>query len=440
MVNRDRRVGKKACRLLSVSLPSRVLAVAVPALLAGVITPTGNAAQITGSINPQVSISVVASGLNNPRGLAFGADGKLYITEAGFDGQGTQIPGPAPGVILDFGLNGSVTRLSNGVQERIITGLPSTTVNPNNPPLTPSVNGSSSTFGVADIAFDGKGDAYIILGYATDPVYRSNLGSAGEALGTLIKFNFNPQGKVEKLEKIADFAQYEAQKNPAGDDLVSDPYSLLIQNDDVLVVDGGANDLLRMDKQGNISTEAVFGARTFPDLQFPVQSVPTAITVGSDGAYYVGELSGFPFKEGNARIFSLVPGQAPQVYAEGFTQIIDLATAPDGGLYVLEYASQSLLSADPTGALIHLSPSGQRTTLVNDGLVFPTAMTIGPDEAIYVSNYGAYAGIGQVLRIDVEPTAKPESVPEPTSTLGLLAFGALSVRSMLKAKGKAEIS
>ncbi|QSJ20853.1 ScyD/ScyE family protein [Nostoc sp. UHCC 0702] len=224
----------------------------------------------------------------------------------------------------------------------------------------------------------------------------------GANLASLLKINLTPKGKVVSIKKIADFAQYESQKNPSYDDLVSDPYSVLIEGNDTLVVDGGANDLLRVDKHGKISTEAVFYQRYFPDVEIPVQTVPTSITVGSDGAYYIGELSGFPFLEGVARIFRLIPGQVPQVYAEGFTQIIDIAAAPDGGLYVLEYASHSLLSSDPTGALIYLSPSGQRRTLVSNGLVFPTAMTVDTDGDIYVSNYGSYAGIGQVVRIQIK--------------------------------------
>ena len=64
-----------------------------------------------------------------------------------------------------------------------------------------------------------------------------------------------------------------------------------------------------------------------------MQTVPTSITLALDGAYYIGELSGFPFLEGVARIFRFIPGQVPQVYAEGFTQFIDIAAALDGGLY-----------------------------------------------------------------------------------------------------------
>ncbi|QSJ20517.1 hypothetical protein JYQ62_18565 [Nostoc sp. UHCC 0702] len=40
-----------------------------------------------------------------------------------------------------------MTRVYKGVQERIITDLPSTTVDPESTQLTPSVNGSSQTFG-----------------------------------------------------------------------------------------------------------------------------------------------------------------------------------------------------------------------------------------------------------------------------------------------------
>jgi hypothetical protein len=388
-------------RFFLIFLLSLGLAIIVPALLFDLLTPTVNAQESLASTNSRVKMSVVAKNLNNPRGLAFRSDGALYITEAGVDGQGIQIPGPAPGVILNLGLNGSVTRVYEGVQERIITDLPSLTVDPGGTQLTPSINSSSQTFGAADIAFDRKGDAYISVGYATNPLYRSNMGFNGANLASLLKINLTPKGKVVSIKKIADFAQYESQKNPSNDDLVSDPYSFLIQGNDTLVVDGGANDLLRINKRGDISTEAVFNMRYFPNAEFPVQSVPTAIAIGSDGAYYIGEFSGFPFLEGVARIFRLIPGKAPQVYAEGFTQIIDIAPAPDGGLYVLEHASRSLLLGDGSGALIHLSPSGQRTTLVSDGLVLPTAMTIGSDKAIYVSNYGSSAGIGQVLRIEI---------------------------------------
>lgn len=53
-------------------------------------------------------ITVVANNLNCPRGLAFRSDGALYVTEAGYNGFGTQIPGPVEGVILDYGKNSTL--------------------------------------------------------------------------------------------------------------------------------------------------------------------------------------------------------------------------------------------------------------------------------------------------------------------------------------------
>lgn len=447
---------KKVYRLLPIASKPMVLGVAISALSVGVLTITGYTQPVSAeSTKPGIRKTVVADKLDNPRGLAFGPDGALYVVEAGLDGQATPIPGPVEGVFLNFGLNGAVTRVQNSIQERIITNLPSLTVSQNSTTsLTPSVNGSGQTFGVSDIAFNRQGNAYLVIGFATQPIYRSELGPDGMNLGTLLKFDLTLGEEVGLIKQIADFATYEANNNPDGNDFVSDPFSLLIENDDVLVTDGGANALLRVNKQGNISTEATFNARTFPNLGLGtidsiasvlnvanplvspvvlVQSVPTGITVGSDGTYYVGEFTGFPFLEGIARIFSVVPGYTPEVYAEGFTQIIDLALAPNGGLYVLEYASRSLLSSDPTGALIYLSPSGERTTLMSDGLVFPTAMTTDANGAIYISNYGSYAGIGEVIKVDIEPTHIHESVPEPTSTLSLLVFGALGVCLIMNA-------
>ena len=42
-----------------------------------------------------------------------------------------------------------------------------------------------------------------------------------------------------------------------------------------------------------------------PGAQMPMQSVPTSIVKGPDGAYYVGELTGFPFQVGAARVWRL---------------------------------------------------------------------------------------------------------------------------------------
>src|SRR5688572_17630765 len=55
------------------------------------------------------TITVVATGLNNPRGINFGPDGALYVAEAGSGGSGTCAPGPEGDRC--YGTSGSVTRV-----------------------------------------------------------------------------------------------------------------------------------------------------------------------------------------------------------------------------------------------------------------------------------------------------------------------------------------
>ena len=70
-----------------------------------------------------------------------------------------------------------------------------------------------------------------------------------------------------------------------------------------------------------------------PFSQVPADPVPTSVVKGPDGAFYVSQLTGFPFTPGVANIWRLVPGQTPTVYASGLTNMTDLAFGPDGSLY-----------------------------------------------------------------------------------------------------------
>jgi hypothetical protein len=55
-----------------------------------------------------------------------------------------------------------------------------------------------------------------------------------------------------------------------------------------------------------------------------------------------------------------------------------------------------------TGDIIRVDPDGSRTTIASK-LSFPTAMTFGSDEKLYVSNwgFGGAPGMGEVVQIDI---------------------------------------
>ncbi|WP_212668542.1 hypothetical protein, partial [Escherichia coli] len=79
----------------------------------------------------------------------------------------------------------------------------------------------------------------------------------------------------------------------------------------------------------------------------------------------------------------------------------DLAFDKSGGLFVLEYDSDGILSGDSKGALVYLPKEGNvRLTITSDNLISPTGLTIGPDNDIYISNKGFTPGEGEVIRFE----------------------------------------
>ena len=320
---------------------------------------------------------VIASGLDNPRGLAFGPAGALYVVEAGRGGDGPCTDYELYGDVQCFGFTGAVTRVWQGQQERIVTDLHS---------LAHPETGNFA-FGPHDISFQSHGVAYVVVGGCFPGV-----APFGGGCGELIRLQ--PQGM---WQTVADLVAYEVANNPDGSTLFSDPYGVLALPGRRIVVDAAANTVLRVAPDGEISTLAVLPARLVEasdGTMITIESVPTSVAQGPDGAFYVGELGGDFAPVGSARIHRIAPGEAPQVYAEGFTNVIDIAFDRHGRLLVLEIVKNSLESGDQTGALIRLNPDGSRETLLSDGLQMPTGVAVGADGALYLSNCGTCSGVG----------------------------------------------
>jgi hypothetical protein len=322
------------------------------------------------------TVEVIMRGLDNPRGLAIGPEGGLYVVEAGRGGTG-----PCQmlrGALQCFGTSGAVTRLWGGKQERVVTDLPS------------QVDPTGQAIGPHDISFQGRGGAYLTVGFGADPALRSNFGPDGLLFGTLVHVPASGKWKV-----IADISAYEIKANPAGGPIDSNPFGILAEPNGRVVTDAGGNDLLRIAANGTITTLGTFPSR-------PVRStdaVPTGFTVGPDGAYYVGELTGAPFTAGAARVYRVVPGSTPQVILEGFKTILDLSFGPDGSLYVLEFAGGATGLALP-GRLIRVLPELTRQVVL-EGLDHPTSVLVDDDGTIYVTNRGISVGNGEVLKVQL---------------------------------------
>jgi hypothetical protein len=367
------------------------------ALCAAVLLlPAGSAALAARLRAVGVSSKVVAKNLDNPRKIAI-ERGAIYVVEAGHGGRDKCLGRDVAKVCI--GLTGSITQIVGGVQTRVVTGL-----------WSGARPDGQRAQGPADVLVrDGTYDVLLQDG-VIDAKGQNSLGRDGAKAGDLIS---TPPGNARPVV-IADLASFEAAHNPDrgagpgpqfGDmPIDSDPYAFTPYRGGFAVADAAANDLLWISPAGTVSVLAVFPTQrvkltlaTRRAIGAPptmasilVQSVPTSVTVGPDGALYVGELTGVPFQPGTARIWRIA-GKVT-LYASGFTNISDLAF--DGkDLLVLEMASRGLLDRSSPGALIRLRPGGRRTVLVSAGLVAPTGLAVG-NGAAYISNYGLSPGAG----------------------------------------------
>ncbi|MFN8591849.1 MAG: ScyD/ScyE family protein [Thermomicrobiales bacterium] len=340
---------------------------------------------------PPAYAEVVATGLANPRGIAIGADGAVYVAEAGVGGDGPCAMGPE-GNEECFGLSGGVTRIAAGTQERIIDGLASR-----------AAEGGMNATGPNDVGVVGD-TVYVLIGLGGDPATRVDVNAGANQFGYLFK------QENGELTTVADIAGYETKANPDGNALDANPFGLVVWEDgSALVTDAGMNALLAVGGDGAISTWGVFPNETAkaPDgSEIPMNAVPTGVVQALDGAALVGQLTGFPFPVGGAKVF-MVPsgGGDPTVIQEGFTNIIDLALGPDGSLYVLELVAGGLLNADPTnpatldGQLTRILPDGTREVVAKEGLSTPTGLAVDADGNIYVAVFGVLGNMGQVWKI-----------------------------------------
>ena len=279
--------------------------------------------------------------------------------------------------------------------------------------------------GVTDVAPIGRGGMYAVTG-------------AGEGDMAWKLFRVS-RGSVQP---IADLLAFETNVNPDGGAIDSNPFDVAaLATGKVLVADAGGNDLLIVDQRGNVDWIAVLpdelvstanakslaGCPTPPDeLAFvcglpemiPAQPVATSVAVGPDGAYYVGELKGFPGPTGESRIWRIAPGTlhatcgtspACTVVADGFTSIVDLSFGPDGTLYVTEIDEKSFLAVEflffglpfpGVGGTVNACDSGSWTCeVVATGLPIVIGTTVGTDGTVYAAVKALIPGEAEVIAL-----------------------------------------
>jgi hypothetical protein len=339
-----------------------------------------------------VKVKTIASGLDNPRHLAFGGKG-LYVAEAGRGGSGPCFPSPEGGTAC-VGDSGRITLITKHGKRHVVTGLAS---------FADQVTGNGA-IGPHGIFATGHGNVFFTNGGPTG-VNRDDL-AAGNPVANLF-------GRVFKLRRhkdpvsLVDVWDFERDNNPDAEvgnpEVDSNAVDVLIDGRRIVIADAGGNSVLKA-RKGNVRVLALFANREvdFNGQTVEMQAVPTSVVKGPRDSYFVSQLTGFPFPVGGANVYKVNRKTGQQrVFASGFTNIMDLAFDRRGNLWVLEIDHDSLLTPTADGAIYRVDRKGNKKqlSLPAGTLTHPGGITVGRDGNLYVTNHGDTAGNGEVLRI-----------------------------------------
>ena len=334
------------------------------------------------------TVTTYAMGLTNPRGLAFGPDGHLYVAEAGVGGGQTPAdirPG-CPEIVNVFspytaGYSGRVLRVrADGTTETVADGLPSAT------------DATGVSFGPTDLAFMG-GTLYVLI----------ELGGCSHALPENLPaiLRVNPDGSTTNVANLnawlaANPPFFIKDTDPATTDFEPGGvfHSMFADGRYLYVVETNRGMLLRVDPRTG-AIEKLY------DMSIDQAEHNPIVMTRRGNEFYVGT---FGEDGGPAELALFDKGFTS--YTLPFQSLNPLVGLTWSGnrLYGVEMFPYDNPWSTDSANLVTFDPrTGQRREVLTGFASYPGGLVKGPDGALYTSNqvvsFSPTGGDGSVLRI-----------------------------------------
>ncbi len=329
-------------------------------------------------------LTVVTSNLNNPAGVIADDDGNAWVTETGSGANDGRVVIVKP----------------NGDKLPVITGLPSH--------IDTSVG---ETTGAWRSMVLSNNRLAVVVGEGPTSLF-----------GRIMIFNLEGfQAGVSAPKTIADtvstidISSFTVVQPGVTN---SNPFSAALDKDNNwYVVDAGANMIVKITPQGQKTVFTSFSRIPNPLPFGPpvIDPVPTRIIANPQGGFYVSTLTGFPFIDGFATIYSVDKNGVATPYAKGSTLVTDLALDNrTGDLYALQFGKFGF-SPSPgfvfgSGKVHRIKPGGTSSEVVAQNFGPGAGMTIDKKGNLYVTSLftAQLLKMNNVLRcnnLDLELTA-----------------------------------